>query len=174
MTVAKEDVLDTLERIVRGQRAALSRIARREGLGAEDAIDCVHDAFCTLLQMAQRGELPDDPLEHAPLAAGIVANAARNKRRRHHLARPHVSSGAVEPIEDGPSTEMLVAHAEECVRLRACVNRLCRTQRTVVMLRMLEERPGEDVAALLGLTRGHVDVLLHRAKASLLVCMGEG
>jgi hypothetical protein len=29
------------------------------------------------------------------------------------------------------------------------------------------------VAAALGLTRGHVDVLLHRAKASLLVCMTE-
>jgi RNA polymerase sigma-70 factor (ECF subfamily) len=40
-----------------------------------------------------------------------------------------------------------------------------------VMMRLLEERPGEDVAATLGLTRGHVDVLLHRAKASLLVCM---
>ena len=38
---------------------------------------------------------------------------------------------------------------------------------------MLEERPGEDVAAALGLSRGHVDVLLHRAKASLRVCMTE-
>jgi RNA polymerase sigma-70 factor (ECF subfamily) len=54
------------------------------------------------------------------------------------------------------------------------VDRLCRTQRTVVMMRLLEERPGEDVAAALGITRGYVDVLLHRAKASLLVCMTEG
>ncbi len=68
----------------------------------------------------------------------------------------------------------LVAHAEECVRLRGCMNRLCKTQRTVVMMRLLEERPGEDVAAALGITRGYVDVLLHRAKASLLVCMTEG
>jgi RNA polymerase sigma-70 factor (ECF subfamily) len=173
MSDAKEDVLETLERIVRGQRVQLARIARREGLGPEDAIDCVHDAFCTFLQIAQRGELPDDASAHAPLVAGIVANAARNKRRRHHIARPHVPSNVVEPIEGGPSTETLVAHAEECVRLRGCVDRLCRTQRTVVMLRVLEERPGEDVAALLGLSRGHVDVLLHRAKASLLVCMRE-
>ena len=57
------------------------------------------------------------------------------------------------------------------MRLRSCVNRLCKTQRTVVMMRLLEERPGEDVAAALGITRGHVDVLVHRAKASLLVCM---
>ena len=39
------------------------------------------------------------------------------------------------------------------------------------MLRLLEERQGEDVAASLGISRGYVDVLVHRAKASLRVCM---
>jgi RNA polymerase sigma-70 factor (ECF subfamily) len=170
----EEDVLDALGLVVREQRVELARLARREGLGAEDAVDCVHDAFCTFLQIALRGELPADVAEHAPLIAGIVRNTARNKRRRHHLARPHHAIDAVEPSADGPSTESLVAHAEECVRLRSCVDRLCKSQRTVVMMRLLEERPGEDVAATLGLTRGHVDVLLHRAKASLLVCMTEG
>lgn len=92
------------------------------------------------------------------------------------MARPHEVLGgddALLPFAGGPSTETLVAHAEECLRLRGCVARLCKTQRTVVMMRMLEERAGEDVAATLGVTRGHVDVLLHRAKASLLVCMME-
>ena len=111
--------------------------------------------------------------EHAPLLAGIVVNTARNKRRRHHLARPHQAIDAVERSDGGPSTEALVAHAEECVRLRGCMKRLCKTQRTVVMMRMLEERPGEDVASALGLTRGYIDVLLHRANASLFVCMTE-
>jgi RNA polymerase sigma-70 factor, ECF subfamily len=36
---------------------------------------------------------------------------------------------------------------------------------------MLEDLPGEDVARTLGITPGHVAVLLHRAKASLLACM---
>jgi DNA-directed RNA polymerase specialized sigma24 family protein len=44
-------------------------------------------------------------------------------------------------------------------------------ERAVVMLRLLEERSGEDVAQTLALTRRHVDVLIHRAKASLRVCM---
>jgi RNA polymerase sigma-70 factor, ECF subfamily len=74
---------------------------------------------------------------------------------------------------DASSTESRVAHAEECVRLRACINRPCEAQRTVVMMRLLEERPGEDVASALGLTRGHIDVLLHRAKAALSICMTE-
>jgi RNA polymerase sigma-70 factor (ECF subfamily) len=168
-----EDVLGALDRVVREEREELARLARREGLGAEDALDCVHDAFCTFLQLALRGDLPEAVAEHPPLLAGIVRNTARNKRRRHHLARPHHEIDALEPAGDDPSIETLVAHAEECVRLRGCVNRLCKTQRTVVMMRLLEERDGEDVATALGITRGYVDVLLHRAKASLVVCMTE-
>jgi RNA polymerase sigma-70 factor (ECF subfamily) len=148
-------------------------MARREGLSAEDALDCVHDACCTFLQRAMRGDLPPDTAEHGPLLAGIVVNTARNKRRRHHLARPHESIDASERGHDAPSVELLLAHAEDCVRLRGCMSRLCKTQRTVVMMRLLDERPGEDVAAALGLKRAYVDVLLHRAKASLLVCMTE-
>ena len=168
-----EDPLATLVRTVRERREALAAIARREGLGPEDALDCVHDAFCTFLQLAVRHELPADAGEHELLLSGIVANLAKNKRRRHHLARPHA------PIADGdlsagaPSIETLVAHVEECVRLRGCMNRLCKLQRSVVLMRLLEERPGEDVASALGITRGYVDVLLHRARASLLVCMRE-
>jgi RNA polymerase sigma-70 factor (ECF subfamily) len=169
----EQDALDALDRVLREQRATLARLARREGLGAEDAIDCVHDAFCTFLELALRGRLPEEVAEHSPLLSGIVRNVARNKRRRHHLAQPHHEIDAIDPSSPLPSTELLVAHAEECVRLRACVNRLCNTQRTVVMMRLLEECPGEDVAATLGLTRGYVDVLLHRAKTSLLACMLE-
>ena len=168
-----EDVLGTLDRVVRERRAELAALARREGLGAEDALDCVHDALCTFLQLGLRGGLPADVAEHAPLLAGIVVNTARNLRRRHHITRPHQTTDTIVLGDGAPSTETLVAHAEECVRLRGCMNRLCKTQRTVVMMRLLEERPGEDVAAALGITRGYVDVLLHRAKASLLVCMTE-
>jgi len=40
-----------------------------------------------------------------------------------------------------------------------------------VTLRLLEERPGENVAELLGVTTNHVAVLLYRAKAALRECM---
>jgi RNA polymerase sigma-70 factor (ECF subfamily) len=42
-----------------------------------------------------------------------------------------------------------------------------------VTLRLVEERDGEDVASALGISRGYVDVLLHRAKGSLFACMME-
>src|SRR5262249_32767176 len=130
--------------------------------------------LCTFLELCQRKEQPRSLGEQASLLAGMVVNLARNKRRRHAHTRPHQGLDAIEATLDPHDSEALVAHAEDCVPLRSCVARLCKSQRTVVMMRLLEERPGEDVAASLGLSRGHVDVLLHRAKASLRTCMAEG
>ena len=73
-----------------------------------------------------------------------------------------------------PAADELLACAEAHVRLRACVAELCEVQRSVVLLRLLDERPGEDVAAVLGISRGYVDVLMHRAKAALRACMLRG
>lgn len=164
------DPIDALSDLIRNQRGAFVRAAQREGLSAEDAVECTQEALSTFLQTVQRGEAPPESA-WAPYVLTMTKNAARNRRRRHHVAIPHA------PLDDVPtdtaSAEDLLARAEEHVRLRACVEQLCGTQRSVVMLRMLEERAGEDVAAVLGITRGHVDVLLHRAKASLRECMAD-
>lgn len=170
------DPLERLSTLVRARRGELCSVARSEGLDAEEALECVQDALCTHLG---RDPLPPDADEAAPhedhtLASlkVTVRNAARNFRRLHRRSRAH------DPIEDAdrgelsPETaEALLSHAEDVVRLRACVAELCGVQRAVVLLRLLEERSGEDVAAALGLQRGYVDVLVHRAKAELRVCM---
>ncbi|MFO0613257.1 MAG: sigma-70 family RNA polymerase sigma factor [Polyangiaceae bacterium] len=167
------DPLTELDRITRSERGRLVRVARSEGLGAEDALDCVHDALTTFLHLAMTEALPADPAAHPPFLVTMVRNAARNGRRLHRNARPHESIEEAEPASVEPIPEALVAEAEEHVRLRGCVDRLCDTQRAVVTLRMLEEHDGEDVAETLGISRGHVDVLLHRAKRSLRACMTE-
>ena len=164
-------MLGILSDLARVGRADLVKLARREGASAEDAVECVQDALCTFLQLAQKKQLPEDAVVWPAYLAGVVRNAARNKRRLHHIARPHDDLDALPARADESSAETLVAEAEQHVRLRACVDQLCETQKAVVMLRLLEERPGEDVAASLGISRGYVDVLVHRAKASLRVCM---
>ena len=72
-----------------------------------------------------------------------------------------------------PLAAELVERAEDYLRLRTCVAELCSIQRAVVTLRLLEERSGEDVANCLGLARGYVDVLVHRAKAALQASMSS-
>jgi RNA polymerase sigma factor (sigma-70 family) len=165
--------LDRIGQLILDDRAGLAALARREGLGPEDAIDCVQEGLCTLLSLLGRGDVPAAPEQLRSYLAGIVRNAARNRRRRHHLARPHLPLETAEPVDDDEDSEALVARAEQHVRVQACVAQLCDTQRAVVTLRLLEQRGGEDVAATLGITRGHVDVLLHRAKHALRACLVE-
>ena len=86
----------------------------------------------------------------------MVKNAARNRRRRRYLARPHVELDELPsqaPAGDETIDDVL-GRAEEHVRLRACVEELCEIQKAVVTLRMLEEQPGEDVARALGISAG--------------------
>lgn len=164
------DPLESLFRAIPEERANLARVARQEGLSPQDAFDAVHDALCTYLK--GRDEAGWGPDLRATLHV-MVRNAARNKRRRHHVVRPHEAIEELEPEDDVVPSETLLACAEEHMRLRACVARLCDSQRAVVTLRMLEEREGEDVADLMGISRAYVDVLLHRAKARLRSCMLE-
>jgi RNA polymerase sigma-70 factor (ECF subfamily) len=164
------DLLDRVSQLVKTERGALAALARAEGLSPEDAVDAVQDGLCTLLGQT----LPEDPAEWAPLLATIVKNAARNKRRRHHLARPHVELDTQPLLDDSLATDEIILRAETHVRLRACVEDLCEIERAVVTLRMLEQKPGEDVARVLGISAGHVAVLLHRAKHTLRSCMTKG
>ena len=156
------DRLERLSSIILSERSALVAIARSEGLRAEDAVECVQDALCTYLTRDE----PEQPIASLKL---IVRNAARNHRRRHFRSLPHDElADEAAPLTNA---DELLSHAEDVVRLRSCVAELCEVQRAVVTLRLLEERSGEDVAESLGLSRGYVDVLVHRAKASLRVCM---
>ncbi|MDC0740668.1 RNA polymerase sigma factor [Polyangium mundeleinium] len=167
-----EDVLEHISRLALARRAALAALARKEGVSPEDAIDCVQEALCKLLVAAQDGSLPVEDEDWAAILGGMVRNAARNRRRRHFLARPHDDLDA-HPLDagEGVAADEALVRAEEHVRLRACVEELCEIQKAVVTLRMLEEQPGEDVAHALGITPGYVAVLLHRAKMALRVCM---
>lgn len=154
---------ERLTELVREHRGALVRIARREGLTPEEALEVVQDALFTFVS----GEHTSDH-ELATIKA-MTRNAARNLRRRHHRALPHEPLG--DPSSATPSAEELVLRAEDVTRLRICMAELCGSHRAAVTLRILDERSGEDVATELGLTRAHVDVLVHRAKAALRACM---
>lgn len=149
--------------LVHAHRAALVRVARAEGIDGEDALDVVQDAFAAYLA---RGGSPQ-PL---PSLRAFTRNLARNRRRLHAHARPHGPVDAVAAEGVDPDAQ-LDAHAD-AARLDACVAALGDAQRAVVRLRLLEDRPGSDVARQLGLTPGHVAVLLHRARAALAVCLG--
>src|SRR4029077_12737187 len=105
--------------------------ARSEGMSPEDAVDCVQEALCTLLELAQREPLSFDRDDGRAMLVTIVRNVARNRRRRHFVARPHQDIDGVELPDTMAGADEAIARAEEHVRLRACVEELCAIQRAV-------------------------------------------
>jgi RNA polymerase sigma-70 factor, ECF subfamily len=170
---AREAFLAWVTRLVHDHRAQLVGAARSEGLGPEDAFDAVQEAFHAFLLLPQARALVDEPDQSRKLLVVLTRNVARNRRRLHAVARPHTSApDALDRLPAGDaSVEDSIEAAEEHLRLAGCLASLAEVQRSVVTLRMLDEVPGEDVAQTLGITPGHVAVLLHRAKANLHACM---
>jgi RNA polymerase sigma factor (sigma-70 family) len=161
--------------LARTHARPLAAVAVREGLTRVEAVDAVQEAFVTLLALPQARELSNDDDGAARLMAVLVRNAARNMRRRHHRSRIH------EPIEpandvpvDAPGVDELANAAEEHVALLGCVRQLGDVQRKVVRMRMLDELTPVETASSLGLTPGHIAVLLHRAKLALIRCLEDG
>lgn len=159
--------------LARDHAGRLAAIARREGAGAADALDVVQEAFHTLLARADLERLKTQPDDAARVLSTIVRNAARNLRRRHHHARPHLPVDDVELAADAPSPEEALDRAATTVQLAGCMAKLGDVHRDVITLRVLEELSGDEAAETLGVTPGHVAVLLHRARKQLARCMQQ-
>ncbi len=170
---ATDEFTQWLTPLVHDHRATLARLARAEGLLAEDAFDAVQEAFRAFVVRDDARELVTRPDEARKVLIVLTRNLARNRRRLHAGARPHVSDASVvESLpDDAPTSEEVLESLEEREQLARCVGELGEVQRAVVTLRMLDEVPGEDVARALDIAPGHVAVLLHRAKANLATCM---
>jgi RNA polymerase sigma factor (sigma-70 family) len=170
---ARPGFLEWVTRLVHTHRGRLYRLARREGLREEDSLDCVQDAFHTFLLLPQARQLVESDDDSIKLLSVLVRNHARNRRRRHEIARPHDSGDetlAVLTAEALPVDE-LIAQAQGFALMIGCLDHLGKLQRAVASLRMLDEVGGEDVAAMLELPPSHVAVVLHRAKQNLRNCM---
>ena len=165
--------LEWVTRLVHTHRGRLYRLARREGLREEDSLDCVQDALQTFLVLPQPRQLVESDDDSIKLLSVLVRNHARNRRRRHEIARPHDSGDETVALLEAEAlpVDELIAQAQEFALMIGCLDHLGKLQRAVVSLRMLDEVAGEDVAAMLGLPPSHVAVLLHRAKQNLRSCM---
>jgi RNA polymerase sigma-70 factor, ECF subfamily len=164
---------DWISQLARDHAGQLAAIARREGAGPMDSLDVVQDAFHTLLTRDDSQALRDKPDDAARVLATIVRNAARNLRRRHHRAKPHVEVDDAGLSAREPTPEQALEQADTQAQLVGCMAKLGDAHRHVITLRVLEELSGEEAARELGVTPGHVAVLLHRARKQLADCMAS-
>jgi RNA polymerase sigma-70 factor (ECF subfamily) len=161
--------------LVHRYRARLARVVRREGLRAEDALDCVQEAFLSFLTLPQARLLVGMSDDSARMLVILARNIARNRRRRHDYSRPHIVDDAAMDslVSDTASADDVIAAAEQHAMVLGCMTTLNELQRAVVQLRLVDDIPGENVASQLGTNPNHVAVLLHRAKHHLRSCSGK-
>jgi len=118
-------------------------------VGSHDlARDLTQDAMVGVLRHWNRIEEPDHYARRA------VANACRSHQRRARLV------GRL-PVSPAVSGEL---GADE---LTDALAKLSERQRTAIMLRYWADLPESDIAAIIGVRRGSVASLLHRALAEL-------
>ncbi|HEX5660548.1 MAG TPA: RNA polymerase sigma factor [Polyangiales bacterium] len=163
-THAAPGFLNRVAGLVHTHRSRLLAYARKRGLNAEDALDVVQEGFLTFLRLPQALTVAEpDALK---LLTVLVRHQLQNRRRQN--ARTWPSEAA--PAMHHETSEELVARAEELARVNGCILRMNALQGDVIRLSLLDERPYDEVAAVLGISEGYVRVLLHRAREHVRNC----
>jgi RNA polymerase sigma-70 factor (ECF subfamily) len=169
---------DAFEAMVRTHGPRLLAVARRI-LGAEaDARDALQDGFVSAFRSIGSFE---GGSKVSTWLHRIVVNAAlmklRGRRRRpeasiDELLPRFVRDGEeehhAEPVAEWAEPfEVAVERREVRGCVRACIDRLPETYRTVLVLRDIEELDTEETARLLGVSPNAVKSRLHRARQAL-------
>jgi RNA polymerase sigma-70 factor (ECF subfamily) len=166
---------EAFEALVRRETPRLLAVARRLLRNDEDAKDAVQDGFVSAFRSLDSfgGRCQVSTWLHR-----ITVNAAlmklRTRRRKpeesiedllpsfledgHHARHPH---------EWRDTGETLLSSQEDREFVRAAIDRLPDSYRTVLLLRDIEELDTAEVAQALGVSDNVVKVRLHRARQAL-------
>ena len=163
------------EQLVRTHGNWLLAVARRILHDEEDARDAVQEAFLS----AFRGLAKFDGASRLSTWLHRIAINAALMRLRSKKRRPEASLDALLPsfFEDGhqvdppaawqESAEQLLSLEETRSLVRAKIDELPESYRTVLLLRDIEEIDTGETAHMLGVTEGVVKTRLHRARQAL-------
>lgn len=154
----------TLESIIAEHEPRVRRLAQRLTGWSDDADDLVQDVFVAVLEHLPRfrGES-----SVATWVTAITLNRCRAWRRRKMLRRLFRSRAHASAMPEMPSAVDRLHDAERHERVRQAVRDLPPRDRELIVLRHLEQMELDDIAAVVGASRGAVEVRLHRARAKL-------
>lgn len=171
---------DAFGTLVEREQAAVFRFIRTLGLEGADAEDALQDSFLG----AWRGA---STYRGAGSARSWLFSVARNVVR-HHRRRRAAERVVVASVDELPEAEVLEglalragwgspavddADVDRAQLVAAALERLSHDDREILLLRDIEQLPGEDVARTLGLTLAAMKSRLHRARLRLAVHVRE-
>jgi RNA polymerase sigma-70 factor (ECF subfamily) len=163
-----------LKRARNGDRLALDALCRREWRPVytliyaavhdrQEAEDLTQDVFVRALKALDRYQQTDVPFR-AYLAA-IARNRVRDRWRKREFAHVGLDQ-APEPLSDDEPDAWLAGFPLSDA-VASAIQSLPEDYRTVLRLRLWEDRSSEDVATIMGRSAGAVRVLQYRALAAL-------
>lgn len=131
---------------------------------AQDAEDMVQEAYLRLWK--RRDELPTDILNTEAYCVTLVKNVCYDALRLSHLeedGRPPENLN----IATGRSAMKEVEQKDEVRHVMKLIDRLPDTQRQVMLMRDVDDRPFEEIEQTTGLSAVNIRVLLSRARKKI-------
>ena len=142
------------------RQAILPRVPVREL-----AEDCLRDTFRTALEKIHTFQISDRSVFFwlRRIAVNKAIDVHRRTRRDRALAEA-VKAEAESPVTARPARPDRGLEVEDTRRMvETSLSRLNERYATALRLRLIEDRPREECARILGVKMGNFDVILHRA-----------
>lgn len=167
------------ETLVRTYSGRLLAVTRRYLHNDEDARDALQDAFISAfraLSTFTEASLLSTWLHRIAVNAALMKLRTRKRRPEESiedLLPKFLDDGHREDGHRGNPTrpwkepEVLLERQEIRTMIRACIERLPETYRTVLLLRDIDELDTEEVAEMLDISANAVKIRLHRARQAL-------
>lgn len=135
----------------------------------EDAEDLTAEVFLKMVKALPTFQWTGAPFEawlYRIAAARIIDFRRRANRRPQISLEDHYTDGSSLPEES-------LQDQQEVETLRAALQQLSDEKQTVLILRFIEHKTHEEVAAILGRSSASVRVIQHRALTELTVLLGS-
>jgi RNA polymerase sigma-70 factor (ECF subfamily) len=134
------------------------------------ARDVRQEAFLRVLSMLRSGRQINKPERFEMFVKGVCNNIVR-EAYREQCRFVALSSLETEPIVDSPSAYRLVVAAENRRQVYQLFARVTAGERAILKAIFLENQSRGELCRRLGVSRGYLRVLLHRAKERIGVQM---
>jgi RNA polymerase sigma-70 factor (ECF subfamily) len=149
-------------------RSYLVRFAQRRLRDAALAEDAVHDVFEAVL--SGRAAFAGRSALRSWLTAVLkhkIVDALRRQGRHQAIDADDEDDGAAAIASPQPGPDEIAEQRQRLARTLARIDALPDGLRDVVRLRVLDERPTEEVCSALGISTENLFVRLHRARKQL-------
>jgi RNA polymerase sigma-70 factor (ECF subfamily) len=158
------------ERLVTRHAEAMARLTRRLMGYSADAEDVVQEVFARVWERAKDFR---SGARVTTWMTAIALNACRSWQRRAWVRRLATLRLRRESEVHAPPALVDLARRERDEQVRAAIRGLRAVDREVIVLHYLQEHDVPEVAELLRISRGAVEVRLHRARRRLRELLGE-